>query len=129
MVAGPSQPAQPPGGTPFQHEVRAATATAQTQPLDHRPQQVQYQQHINHPQPPLQLQTPQQATAARKREAEKKRKRELEREKAEEEDFNMGKKGWMEIHSRFNFQINPIRWAGWDLARSRVFSQVSCINL
>ena len=93
MVAGPSQPAQPPGGTQFQHEVRAAAATAQTQPLDHRPQQIQYQQHINHPQPPLQLQTPQQATTARKREAEKKPKRELEREKAEEEDFNMGKKG------------------------------------
>ena len=102
MVA--SQPAQPPGGTPFQHEVRAATATAQTQPLDHRPQQVQYQQHINHPQPPLQ--TPQQATAARKREAEKKRKRELEREKAEEEaDFNMGKKGRTEAHNRFDREL------------------------
>ena len=104
MVAGPSQPAQPPGGTPLQHEVRAAAAPAQTQQLDHHPQHVQYHQQINHPQPPLQ--TPQQATAARKREAEKKRKRELEREKAEEEaDFNMGKKGRTEAHNRFDREL------------------------
>ena len=85
VVAGPSQPVQPPGGTPFQHEVRAAAAAPPTQTLDHRPQQVQYQQHINHLQQPLQLQR--------------------EAEKDEEEDFIMGKNGRTDNHSRFDGEL------------------------